>query len=360
MSSTDDRAALVQLFETCGGDAWTTRTGWTKAGPLASWHGVSTDADGRVVGLELSSNNVRGTAGALAEAVTRLERIAQLWLSDNLLTGTPPPALARMPALAVLDLGRNRLTGALPREFRSAAFTWLDTSENALSCYHRAAEGDEAQVAGATASFGRGDVLQRVFTCANAIPEAACGEMVRLAEAAAARHGWETERHRQYQTTDVDVANDEALLRAGNAALAAALLPLVAASFEIPVWRCAVEDLFVCKYEAGAGQAGLGVHRDDSEVSFVVLLNDPSEFEGGGTRFVRCETPPAFQRAGGCVLFCGLREHAGRPITGGVPIHSRRLRPRPRRRRDAAAGARAVPRRREQEAESPGRDLGGF
>lgn len=142
MSSTDDRVALFQLFETCGEDAWTTRTGWTKAGPFASWHGVSTDADGRVVGLELSSNNVRGTAGALAEAVTRLERLAQLWFSDNLLTGTPPPALARMPALAVLDLGRNRLTGALPREFRSAAFTWLDTSENALSCYHCAAEGD--------------------------------------------------------------------------------------------------------------------------------------------------------------------------------------------------------------------------
>ena len=92
----------------------------------------------------------------------------------------------------------------------------------------------------------------------------------------------------------------------------------MAASFEVPVWRCAVEDLFVCKYEAGAGQAGLGVHRDDSEVSFVVLLNDPSEFEGGGTTFVRGETPPAFRSAGGCVLFCGLRVHAGRPITGGV------------------------------------------
>lgn len=313
----DDRTALVQLFESCGGASWTVRTGWAGDGPLSSWHGVSTDADGRVTELELSSNNVSGTAQALADAVTRLPRLAQLWLSDNRLTDTPPAALARMPALRVLDLGRNRLSGALPGDFAAnAALTWLDTSENALSAYYRAPAGCDASRAPAG---GGGEALERIFARARALSPETCGEMVRLAEAAAARSGWETDRHRQYKTTDVDVASDGALLEACNAALAASLLPLAAESFDVPEAALAVEDLFVCKYEhANGGQTGLPAHRDDSEVSFVVALNDPSEFDGGGTDFVGAPSPPAPDGAGGCVLFCGLREHAGRPVTRGV------------------------------------------
>ena len=44
---------------------------------------------------------------------------------------------------------------------------------------------------------------------------------------------------------------------------------------------------------AGAGvhgprQAGLGMHRDGTLLNCVVLLNHPSEFEGGGTSFAAC------------------------------------------------------------------------
>ena len=50
-----------------------------------------------------------------------------------------------------------------------------------------------------------------------------------------------------------------------------------------------LEDAFIVKYsvaEAG-GQPGLGFHRDDSELSFNLLLSDPNtDFTGGGTAFV--------------------------------------------------------------------------
>ena len=38
------------------------------------------------------------------------------------------------------------------------------------------------------------------------------------------------------------------------------------------------------RYDA-AGQDRLAAHTDDSELSFNLLLSDPSAFEGGGTRF---------------------------------------------------------------------------
>ena len=44
------------------------------------------------------------------------------------------------------------------------------------------------------------------------------------------------------------------------------------------------QDAFVVRYDA-AGQGGLATHTDDSELSFNLLLSDPSDFGGGGTSF---------------------------------------------------------------------------
>ena len=44
------------------------------------------------------------------------------------------------------------------------------------------------------------------------------------------------------------------------------------------------QDAFVVRYDA-AGQGGLATHTDDSELSFNLLLSDPTDFDGGGTSF---------------------------------------------------------------------------
>lgn len=46
-----------------------------------------------------------------------------------------------------------------------------------------------------------------------------------------------------------------------------------------------VHDAFLVKYSAAGGQRSLPVHSDQSHLSLVIALNDPSEFEGGGTVF---------------------------------------------------------------------------
>jgi hypothetical protein len=53
----------------------------------------------------------------------------------------------------------------------------------------------------------------------------------------------------------------------------------------------ACNDIFVSKYDAhaaggmAAALSGISYHRDDQDFAFIVQLNDPSDFEGGGTVF---------------------------------------------------------------------------
>jgi len=87
-----------------------------------------------------------------------------------------------------------------------------------------------------------------------------------------------------------------------------------------------VEDLFVVKYESGlegegggARQAGLGEHRDGSEVSFVVILSEPGDFSGGGTAFHSIEPALLVRPAerGSLVAFCGQNPHSGVAVETG-------------------------------------------
>ena len=62
--------------------------------------------------------------------------------------------------------------------------------------------------------------------------------------------------------------------------------------FEFPLVDLAIENLFLAKYSAHKGQQRmLSEHLDDSELSFVITLNDA--FQGGGTRFIVDDTTVA-------------------------------------------------------------------
>ena len=55
-----DRAALEALYDATGGPGWTNSTNWKTSAPLGEWHGVTTDAAGRVTGLHLVYNGLTG------------------------------------------------------------------------------------------------------------------------------------------------------------------------------------------------------------------------------------------------------------------------------------------------------------
>ncbi|MXW06095.1 MAG: hypothetical protein F4Z81_13675 [Gemmatimonadetes bacterium] len=108
-----DRAALVALFNGTGGSEWTLATNWSSDAPLAEWHGVTTDAEGRVTELLLDRNEL---TGAMPAELVRLEKLRSLSLLGNQLTGSIPPEIGHLPNLEFLEVSYNRLTGSIPPE----------------------------------------------------------------------------------------------------------------------------------------------------------------------------------------------------------------------------------------------------
>ena len=77
-----DRAALVALYNATGGPNWTNNTNWLTNAPMAQWHGVTVDANGRVAKLDLENNALSGEIPAalgqthqLGDSGARRERV---------------------------------------------------------------------------------------------------------------------------------------------------------------------------------------------------------------------------------------------------------------------------------------------
>ena len=92
--ATDDRAALVALYEATDGANWDSNANWLSDRPIGEWYGVTTDRNGRVT---------------------------ELILGDNRLSGEIPAELGSLVNLVVLELSGNRLNGEIPGELGSLA-----------------------------------------------------------------------------------------------------------------------------------------------------------------------------------------------------------------------------------------------
>lgn len=65
-----DREVLLHLYKTTGGESWWKKDGWAEnATDLGSWYGVTTNAEGRVVKLELKKKTREGGNGLVGENV---------------------------------------------------------------------------------------------------------------------------------------------------------------------------------------------------------------------------------------------------------------------------------------------------
>ena len=114
-----DKAALEALYDATDGANWTTSTNWKTEEALNSWHGVTTDTDGRVTDLDLGGNGLDGT---LAAALGDLDALETLDLSSNELSGSLPTGFTELTALTSLTLTRSRaLSGSLPDGLRELA-----------------------------------------------------------------------------------------------------------------------------------------------------------------------------------------------------------------------------------------------
>ena len=112
-SPASDRAVLSVFYHAMSGILWDKSYNWQSGASLSQWHGVTTDANGRVTKLELADNLV---LGYLPTELGDLEKLEVLDLSDNLLIGLIPPELGNLTNLKKLDLSSNLLEGSIPPE----------------------------------------------------------------------------------------------------------------------------------------------------------------------------------------------------------------------------------------------------
>ena len=91
----EPRAEALHLYEALGGTGWTNNANWGTDAPVDTWHGITTDSEGRITEIDLSNNG---------------------------LTGGIPPRIARIQSLEVLDLSRNGLAGETAASYYPGIF----------------------------------------------------------------------------------------------------------------------------------------------------------------------------------------------------------------------------------------------
>ena len=123
-----DREVLVALYDATGGPNWANSGYWLTDAPLRDWHGVGTDASGRVVALHLDANQL---TGPIPPHLANLTDVESLYLSANRLTGPIPTELANLSSLGHLRIDSNPgLADTIPSEYRKLSlerFWWFDT-----------------------------------------------------------------------------------------------------------------------------------------------------------------------------------------------------------------------------------------
>ena len=118
-----DRAALVALYNATDGDNWHRNTNWLTDKSLDGWQAVSTNSDGRVNGLSISSNNLNGS---LPSELGNLSEMDALMIYSTSLSGPLPTSLGNLSKMRPLILGGNNLSGSIPPALATSThcFTW--------------------------------------------------------------------------------------------------------------------------------------------------------------------------------------------------------------------------------------------
>ena len=112
-----DCNALVSLYHSTGGNAWTSKAGWVVTTNPCNWSGVACNAGNRVTQLIFNAEAPMTPAtltGSLPAALGNLAGLQVIDLASNEIGGSIPPAMGKLKNLRALDLSGNFLTGSIP------------------------------------------------------------------------------------------------------------------------------------------------------------------------------------------------------------------------------------------------------
>ena len=126
-----EREILCSFYHSANGDNWKNNTNWLSDTDIKEWHGVSTNKEGRVTGISLIDNGIKGN---IPDEIYELNNLESLLLSLNNLFDKISPKIGNLEKIRRLDLGDNSLSGVIPEEiYLLTELTFLRLSQNQLS-----------------------------------------------------------------------------------------------------------------------------------------------------------------------------------------------------------------------------------
>lgn len=155
--------------------------------------------------------------------------------------------------------------------------------------------------------------INRLMTgyCFNFLSKSQCKFIIDSAE----KHTWTKKRHKYFPTVDQQVETLPELNFLSDK-VTNELFPKIRDLYTFE--NLTLNDFFIVKYNSnGDNMDKLDIHRDTSLLNFVVSLNDPDSYIGGGTVY------PEFNKIvrpeqGDIFINCGKLKHGGGKIVNGV------------------------------------------
>lgn len=105
--SDKEKDALIKIYHATHGGDWKIK--WDLVSSVSTWYGVEI-SNGRVVGLNLADNNLKGE---LPSSIGDLQHLQTLALFNNEIKGNLPDAVFEIATLKILLLSNNKFSGNL-------------------------------------------------------------------------------------------------------------------------------------------------------------------------------------------------------------------------------------------------------
>ena len=150
----DLRPALMEFYQSLGGEQWVRNENWGTDAPLNDWAGLRV-YDGVLVALQMHYNNLKGeipesigqlktlqefgmvgnegVVGQLPESFGDLPNLRRLEISFNSISGAIPASLGKASKLESLWLCYNQLSGEIPGELGELPLEGLNLTGNNLT-----------------------------------------------------------------------------------------------------------------------------------------------------------------------------------------------------------------------------------
>lgn len=157
------------------------------------------------------------------------------------------------------------------------------------------------------------DKNKKFIIIKNIIPKSLAQQIINEAENYAQQNKWKTDRHEHYPTVDNEFTKNWKHYHIIEHLIMDKIYKEIVKLYNVKYNQIGINEIFVVKYDMN-GQKKLEEHKDGSEFSFILALND--EYQGGGTYFTEIKKHISLE-TGDCLIFSGQNTHKGVQITSG-------------------------------------------